>query len=68
MILMSAPQYNNSGKYSTYMYIPIGHNLLPLFAVFLSPRGDHGRKKMVDFHLYGYETFIFTLCAPHEEA
>ena len=34
------PQYNNSGKYN--MHIPIGHNLLPLFA-----------KKMVDFHLYG---------------
>ena len=42
---MSAPQYNNSGKYTTYMHITIGHNLLPLFVVFLSPREGHGRKK-----------------------
>ena len=34
MISNNAQQYNNSGKYTTYMHIPIGHNLLPLFAFF----------------------------------
>ena len=36
---------------------------------FLSPRGGHERRKiLVDFYSYGYETAIFTLGAPHEEA
>ena len=45
MISMSAPQYNNSGKYTTYIHIPIGQDLLPLFKFFLGPQGGHGRKK-----------------------
>ena len=44
-IQSGSPQYNNSGKYTTYMHITIGHNLLPLFAFFSSLRGVHGSKK-----------------------
>ena len=37
--------------------------------IFLQPqsRGGHGRKNLWDFHSYGYETYFFTLGAPHEE-
>ena len=34
--------------------------------VYLFFRGGHGRRKiLMDYHPYGYETYIFTLCAPH---
>ena len=33
-----------------------------------SPRGGHGRRKiLMDSHPYSHETSIFTLGAPHEE-
>ena len=36
---------------------------------FAHPNLFPGRRKiLMDFHPYGYETFIFTLGAPHEEA
>ena len=38
------------------------------FFFLLSPRGGHGRRKiLMDSHPYSHETSIFTLCAPHEE-
>ena len=51
----------------------IGHTTIrnlgiapPVF--FLSPRGGHGRRKiLMDSHPYSHETSIFTLGAPHEE-
>ena len=43
------------------------HSPRPPF-FFLSPRGGHGRRKiLIGFHPYSYETSIFTLAAPHEE-
>ena len=66
---MSTPQYCNRAN------IPqnnqnFGHSLRPLFIFFIqSSRGGHGRRKMLmDFHRYGYETAIYTLGAPREEA
>ena len=40
----------------------------PSFFFFPSPRGGHGRRKiLMDSHPYSHETSIFTLGAPHEE-
>ena len=60
----SAPQYSNSSKYTTYAQTnkKFGHSLRFFGRV-------HGRIKiLMDSHPYGYEIFIFTLVAPHEEA
>ena len=57
----SAPQYSNSSKYITYAHNKqkYGHSLRGFF---------HGRRQiLMDFHPYGYETYIFTLSATHEE-
>ena len=67
---MSAPQYckradipHNNQKF--------GHSPWPQFffklLFFKFMRGHERRKIMMDSHPYGYETSIFTLCAPHEE-
>ena len=68
----SAPQYSNtnSSKYVPYMHITIINlgiaSVLGFF--FSSPRGGHGRRKiLLDSHPYSHETSIFTLVAPHEE-
>ena len=52
----------------------IGHTTIRNFGIasgpsfFLSPRGGHGRRKiLMDSHPYSHETSIFTLGAPHEE-
>ena len=42
-----------------------GYRLQSSSLFFLSPRGGHGRKKiLVDFHSYGYETAILPLVRP----
>ena len=41
----------------------------PCFFFQKRPRGGRKRKKnLMDFHPHGYETSIFTLGAPHEDA
>ena len=40
------------------MHIAIGHNLLPFFAFFLSPRGGHGRKKIGGFSSLWLRNFL----------
>ena len=56
---MSAPQYCSRAN--------IPHNSQK-FGHSLRPPGGHGRRKMLMYsHPYSYETFIFTLGAPHEE-
>ena len=67
----SAPQYSNSSKYTTYAHYnqKFGHSFRPPFfyIFFLS----HGRRNiLMDSHpytCYSYESYIFTLGAPHEE-
>ena len=65
---MSAPQYCNRANRS-HNNQKFGHSLRPQFFFFFpSPRGGHGRRKiLMDFHPYSHETSIFTLGALHEE-
>ena len=54
------PDFANSGS----VHITIRN----LGSFVLSPRGGHGRRKiLMDSHPYSHETSIFTLDAPHEE-
>ena len=66
---MSAPQYCNRANRS-HNNQKFRHSLWPHFFFFffpLSPRGGHGRRKiLMDSHPYSHETPIFTLGAPHE--
>ena len=60
------PRYCNRANRS-HNNQKFGHSLWPHF-FFLSPRGGHGRRKiLMDSHPYSHETSIFTLGAPHEE-
>ena len=66
---MSAPQYRNRANRSHNNH-KFGYSLRPqfFFFFFLSPRGGHGKRKIViDSHPYSLETSTFTLGAPHEE-
>ena len=65
---MSALQYCNRANRS-HNNQKFGHVLRPqFFFFFLSPRGGHGRRKiLMDSHPYSHEISIFTLGAPHEE-
>ena len=52
---------------------PLGYErvYLPLYKVADTPfhiQGDEESEILMDSHPYGYETSIFTLVAPHEEA
>ena len=66
---MSAPQYCNRANipHSNQKFV-LGIASGPCF-FFQVHEGGHKRKNiLMDFHPYGYETSIFTLGAPHEEA
>ena len=53
----------------SYMHITIRNLGIASGLRFFFPRGGHGRRQMLmDPHPYGYETSIFTLVAPHEQA
>ena len=57
-------------KTTEMLYPKFGHSLRPqfFFFFFFSPRGGHGRRKiLMDSHPYSHKTSIFTLGAPHEE-
>ena len=67
---MSAPQYcNRANRSHNNQKFGQSHSLRPqFFFFFLSPRGGHGRRKiLMDSHPYSHETSIFTLGAPNEE-